>query len=323
MNLEAVMKRIALLSATALIATLASSGAYALSNRTFVSGNGNDNNPCSIAAPCRSFAGALTQTNAGGEIVALDSAGYGAVTISKAVSIIGPDGIEAGVTTSAAGDAITITAGATDVVNLRGLTLVGGGVGTNGITINSAGSVNIQNSVIRGFTQNGINMVVVNAGGSSNLRVIDTTVSNNANGVLVQPAGSNLTARAVFKRVQAIGNTAVGLLVVGGAGTGSSFVKSTAIDTLASGNGVDGFSGTATSELANTTDFELINCQAVENGTGVLNSNVTVNIFLAQTTISDNAIGYDNSGGTIWSFGNNYIAPNNTNHGSLAPMAQQ
>jgi hypothetical protein len=317
------MKRIALLSAITLVATIASTGAYALANRTFVSGSGSDANPCSLAAPCRSFAGAILQTSPGGEIAVLDTAGYGAVTITKAVSIVNEEGVEAGVTTSAAGDAITITAGATDVVNLHGLTLVGGGVGTNGITINSAGSVNIQNTVIRGFTQNGINMVVTGSG-TSNLSVIDTTVSNNTNGVLVQPAGDNLTGRAVFKRVQAIGNTAVGLLVVGGAGAESSHVKSTAIDTLASGNGVDGFAATATSGLANSTDFELINCQAVENGTGVLSNNATVNIFLAQTTIADNPInGYDNSGGTIWSFGNNYIAPNNTNHGSLAPIGQQ
>ena len=62
------MKRIALLSTTTLIATIASSGAYALSNRTFVSGAGNDANPCSLTAPCRSFTGALAQTSPGGEI---------------------------------------------------------------------------------------------------------------------------------------------------------------------------------------------------------------------------------------------------------------
>src|SRR5262249_27657593 len=103
------MKRIALLSTTALVATIASTGAYALSNRTFVSGNGNDANPCSLSAPCRSFAGALTQTNAGGEIAVLDTAGYGAVTINKAVSIVNEEGVEAGITATS-GDGITITA---------------------------------------------------------------------------------------------------------------------------------------------------------------------------------------------------------------------
>ena len=118
------MKHLAHLSAVTLVATLASTGAYALSNRTFVSGTGSDANPCSLAAPCRSFAGALTQTSPGGEIAVLDTAGYGAVTIGQAVSIVNEEGVEAGITVTS-GDGITINAGATDVVNLRGLTLVG------------------------------------------------------------------------------------------------------------------------------------------------------------------------------------------------------
>src|SRR5215471_10444859 len=99
------MKRIALMSAATVVATLASTGAYALSNRTFVSGTGSDANPCSLAAPCRSFAGALLQTAAGGEIAVLDTAGYGAVSIAQAVSIVNEEGVEAGITVTA-GNAI-------------------------------------------------------------------------------------------------------------------------------------------------------------------------------------------------------------------------
>src|SRR5215813_4615118 len=120
------MKRIALLSAATLFATLGSSGAYALANRTFVSGTGSDANPCSLAAPCRSFAGAIVQTNAGGEIAVLDTAGYGTVAINKAISIVNEEGVEAGITVTS-GDGITVAAGPTDTVNLRGLTLVGVG----------------------------------------------------------------------------------------------------------------------------------------------------------------------------------------------------
>src|SRR5499427_9349319 len=143
------MKRIALLSAVTLIATMGSTGAYALSNRTFVSGTGSDSNPCSLGAPCRSFAGALAQTSPGGEIAVLDTAGYGAVTITQAVSIVNEEEVEAGITATS-GDGITISAGATDVVNLRGLTLVGATGSVNGITFNSGGVLNIQNCVIRG-----------------------------------------------------------------------------------------------------------------------------------------------------------------------------
>src|SRR5215471_20472424 len=143
------MKRITLLSTATLAATIASTSAYALSNRTFVSGTGSDANPCSLAAPCRSFAGALGQTSPGGEIAVLDTAGYGFVTITQAVSIVNEEGVEAGVTATS-GDGITINAGGSDVVNLRGLTLVGvGNVSGNGITFNSGGALNIQNCVIR------------------------------------------------------------------------------------------------------------------------------------------------------------------------------
>jgi hypothetical protein len=90
-----VMKRIAFLSIATLVATVASGGAHALSNRTFVSGNGSDNSPCSLTAPCRSVAGAIAQTSPGGEIAVLDTAGYGAVTITQAVSIINEEGVEA------------------------------------------------------------------------------------------------------------------------------------------------------------------------------------------------------------------------------------
>src|SRR5215469_2475697 len=144
------MKWIALLSAATLAATVVSTDVHALANRTFVSGNGSDANPCSLAAPCRSFTGALGQTNPGGEIAVLDTAGYGAVTINKAVSIVNEEGVEAGITVTT-GDGITISAAASDVVNLRGLTLVGAG-GTNGITFNTGSALNIQNCVIRGFT---------------------------------------------------------------------------------------------------------------------------------------------------------------------------
>src|SRR5215472_9725628 len=131
-----VMKRIAFLWTVALTAALTSSDAYAQANRTFVSGDGSDSNPCSLAAPCRSFAGALAQTNPGGEIAVLDTAGYGAVTITKAISIVNEEGVEAGITATS-GDGITISAGASDVVNLRGLTLVGVGSNGNGITFNT------------------------------------------------------------------------------------------------------------------------------------------------------------------------------------------
>ncbi len=104
--------------------------------RTFVSTSGSDSNACSLAAPCRSFATALVQTDVNGEIIVLDSGGYGTVTVNKAVKIQSPAGVYAGLSV-ASGTGITVNAPGATVV-LRGLTVNGQG-GTTGITF-SAGS---------------------------------------------------------------------------------------------------------------------------------------------------------------------------------------
>src|SRR5512133_3487665 len=78
-------------------ALLASPGAAALAQRTFVASNGQDTNPCSITLPCRSFATAIGKTSANGEVIVLDSAGYGAVTITQSVTIAAPAGVYAGI----------------------------------------------------------------------------------------------------------------------------------------------------------------------------------------------------------------------------------
>ena len=189
------MTRITTFLVAAIATMLVANAAQAQSNRTFVSGHGLDTNPCSLVAPCRSFAQAITLTNLGGEITILDPAGYGPVTITKAISIVN-DGVgEAGVTeTSPTINAITITAGAQDVVNLRGLTLVGGGNATNntnsGVQINSVGTLNIQNCVIRGFG----NFAVNGAGSGMTLGISDTIASGNFYGFALQPPGGVNTA---------------------------------------------------------------------------------------------------------------------------------
>ncbi len=109
----------------------------AASQRTFVSTQGVDNSTCSLVAPCRSFAAAITATNAGGEVIVLDSGGYGAVTITSAVSIISPPGVYAGITSS--GDAITIDAPGLNVV-VRNLSITTSGRGVF-ITPAATGSV--------------------------------------------------------------------------------------------------------------------------------------------------------------------------------------
>src|SRR5437870_5836210 len=132
--------------------------AAALAQRTFVSAaTGNDANPCTRAAPCRNFAAAIAQTLPGGEVVVLDSGGYGTVTITQSVSLIAPPGVYAGISVFA-GTGITINAGASDVVTIRGLTLNGLG-GQDGIVFNSGAALYVQDTVVKNLTRFGLDAV--------------------------------------------------------------------------------------------------------------------------------------------------------------------
>lgn len=125
--------------------------AHAQSTRTWVSGVGDDANPCSRTAPCLTFAGALSKTAASGEIDALDAGDFGPVTITKAITI---NGRGKGFI-SAATSAVVVSAGATDAVVLQGLKLLGTTSGS-GIEFNSGASLHIEDVAIRSFQSAGI-----------------------------------------------------------------------------------------------------------------------------------------------------------------------
>src|SRR6516165_6279313 len=121
------------LIATALACSLATAPAQARA-RVFVASYGNDSNPCTFGSPCKTFQQAVNVVDASGEVTAIDSAGFGPITIGKSVTITSPPGVEAGIVPTAGGDAIDITtAASTDTIVLRGLTLQGGGSGQFGI----------------------------------------------------------------------------------------------------------------------------------------------------------------------------------------------
>src|SRR3982751_5037465 len=109
----------------AVLVLVCASMAQAQATRTWVSGVGDDANPCSRTAPCKTFAGAISKTAAGGEISALDPAGFGIVTITKSITISG-DGTLAGIL-SAGTNGVIVNAGANDVVILRRLSIHGAG----------------------------------------------------------------------------------------------------------------------------------------------------------------------------------------------------
>ena len=164
-------------------AILYANPAHAQATRTWVSGVGDDANPCSRTAPCKTFAGAFPKTATGGEINVLDPGGFGGVTINKSISIIAT-GVEGGVLVSGT-NAINIIAGA-DKVLLEGLDIEGLGTGLNGVNITGGAKTTIRKCSIRNFTQNGVNLV-----GTAGARAVveDCLILNNGGGLNMQGSG--------------------------------------------------------------------------------------------------------------------------------------
>ena len=132
-----------------------STSAFAQATRTWVSGVGDDVNPCSRTAPCKTFAGAISKTATGGIINALDSAGFGTLTITKAITVDATPFMGGMLAGGVAG--VIVNAGTADVF-LRGLDIEGTGGGTRGIRILAAGRVEIDRCRIAQFTQRGISV---------------------------------------------------------------------------------------------------------------------------------------------------------------------
>lgn len=159
--------------------------ADAQATRTWVSGVGDDANPCSRTAPCKTFAGAISKTATNGEINCIDPAGFGSVTITKSITIdckgtVG--GIAASFTTG------VIINSATAVVRIRGLNINGAGTGINGIKITAATRVYVEDSVIDGFAQSGISITNT---GDSRVVVHNSAIRNNAGaGIYGVPEGT-------------------------------------------------------------------------------------------------------------------------------------
>jgi hypothetical protein len=249
--------------AALLLVGLWSGVAQAQASRTWVSGVGDDANPCSRTAPCKTFAGAISKTAAGGEIDALDPAGFGAVTITKAITIDGGGGQVASVLAASA-NGFNVNAGPTDVVILRNLRINGfSGAGLNGVQYNSGGALHIENCDIFGFSQNGILVATTQA--NATLFVNDTFLQDNGNGVEIAPTGGNV--RSMLNRVRANGNSGFGFYNnPSGAGAGTSITDSSAV---VNGTGVGMTGGT----------LWLGNDVIIRNGTGVAFSGGTLSSY--------------------------------------------
>jgi hypothetical protein len=198
----------------ALALAAASSLASAQATRTWVSGVGDDVNPCSRTAPCKTFAGAISKTAALGEINVLDPGGFGAVTITKSLTIDG-GGFLSGVLVNV-GSGIIVNAAATDKVILRNIQFDGLGAASIGINVLSAQQVVIDNVMIFGFTtaaisvaplanpaivfverarifDNGIGISANAANAAVTVRLSDSSIQQNTTG-LAPAAGASITS---------------------------------------------------------------------------------------------------------------------------------
>jgi len=201
------MRRIALwaLAAALFAPVIASQPAHAQATRTWVSGVGDDVNPCSRTAPCKTFAGAISKTAAGGEINCLDPGGFGTLTITKAISIY-CEGVIGGVL-AAGTNGINVNAGTGDNIVLRGLDIDGAGTGLKGVNILQAGSVTIEHSYIRNFNSAGGIGVFVNVPNfNSMLTIRDSLISHN--GTAADGAGVSINTNGGSSR-SLINNTSI------------------------------------------------------------------------------------------------------------------
>ena len=306
------MKTIQFAVGSFLFAAFLASASASAQVRTFVASTGSDTNPCSRTAPCRTFQAAVNATAPGGEVVALNSAGFGTnVPINKAISIVAPSGVYAGVTVSS-GDGIDINAGPSDTVILRGLTIIQqGSVGEFGVAFNSGRTLHIESCVVNGFTtsQPGTFFAGVLFDSTGNLEVKDSIMRGNDVGIGVTAARPG-KAVAAIDHVRLEGNRLYGLEALDG-----SIV--TVRDSLASDNGT-GFA--ANSSAGAPVQLYIENCVASNNrgtgGTGILSFalDAVVSVKVSNSTVTNNSIGLQTVGplAVLLSRGNNTVEGNTT-----------
>ncbi len=289
--------------AAASLLLVSAGSAEAQATRTWVSGVGDDANPCSRTAPCKTFAGAISKTATGGEVNVLDPGGFGGVTITKSITIAN-DGVgTAGVLVSGTNGVIVNVPNATDVVVLKGLDFQGLNTGLSGVTVITGGTVQIENCIIDSFTT-GINFTPTVAG--SQLHVLDTIIRNNGTGstgggILVSPSAA---ATANVNRCRMEDNV-FGLKALGASTTSVS-------ESAAVANGFAGFSAAGAPAI-----LTVERSVSTRNGTGIrCDSGTTVR--LGNNSITDNSTTFGGTG-TPLSFRNNDIDVTVT----TTPVSQQ
>jgi hypothetical protein len=295
----------------------AARAAQALATRTWVSGAGSDANSCTRTAPCLTFAHALSQTAAGGEIDVLDPGDFGAVTISQAVSIVASGTFAAIQVTS--GNAITVNAGANDVVVLRGLSLDGQGTAADGINLTAGGTLHVESCTVNGFANVGID-VAPNT--NSQVFIKDSVVRDNGSGttgggIYVNPNGAFGASVVASVDATRMENNVVGLKAFGN----SSVVVRNSLSTR---NVYSGFAAAYQPKMV------IENSETSHNGSnGIVatwapGAPIHPIVRISNMVITGNATGLATTGSAeIISFGNNKNDGNTTNGSPTSTISQQ
>ena len=185
------------------------SGTAGAVQRAHVSTSGLDSNTafnCDVARPCRFFQAASTVVDPNGEVVVLDSGGFGAVNLTKSISLIAPTGVHAGISVFPGSDGVTIATPGINVV-LRGITINGLG-GNNGISMTAGTSLSVEDCVISNFTGSGNIGIFVNT--AAKVKIIDTLLRDSDQGIQLQGG-----AIATIARTRLVGIASFGIFVFG------------------------------------------------------------------------------------------------------------
>ena len=281
--------------------------AQAQATRTWVSGVGDDVNPCSRTAPCKTFAGAISKTAKDGEISVLDPGGYGAVTITKSIYINGTHGAGYGSIINSLVNGVIINI--TDVndirkaVRLRALDINGASTGINGVSVLAANNVFIEDSVIDGNTGDGINSgmgIRVQTAATVNLYVSDTMIHKNVKGIRV--ASSAGFASADIKNCN-IENNGTGV----DAATNNSFV-------VVDGSRISNNSTNGVIASASGSNLTVKDSMLAHNGTAI-NAAAGSQVKALSNGVIFNNVGFGGSTGNIQTDGQN------RNVGNVTPGA--
>jgi hypothetical protein len=315
------MRRIALLGLAlgSLVPFLVSAPAHAQATRTWVSGVGDDANPCSRTAPCKTFAGSISKTAAGGEINCLDPGGFGALTITKSITISCEAGT-AGVLVSGT-NGFVVNAAAADVVVLKGLDFDGIGTGISGISIISAGTVHIQQLAIRNFRGGGSGITLAPNNIATRLFVSDTFLGSNGNsattgGIVIRPQGTG-RASAVITNAK-LENNSSGIRADATAVT-TGTVRAAIEGSSISGNNNDGVTAIANSGSGSVV---IVDRSVMANNalSGAVANGAT--LLLGASVVTGNGTGISTAnGGGLFSYRNNNINGNANDNVGVATTA--